>query len=205
MYEISTSLIWNNPCGLWNIFLIEKCEIKYAFSYCGAIFHTRSVFHIEAISHAVRRISLKKAPTNSMLFFWWERVDSNHRRRSQQIYSLPPLATRELSLELVMGLEPATCWLQISCSANWATPANIQLPYHYTTRFYNCQHNFRKSWKENGRGDRTWTCGILVPNQALYQTELRLDFSNAKIIIQNISQFVKYFFVFLFFILLFGI
>ena len=28
----------------------------------------------------------------------------------------------------------------------------------------------------DGRGDRTWTCGILVPNQALYQTELRLDF-----------------------------
>ena len=26
----------------------------------------------------------------------------------------------------------------------------------------------------NGRGDRTRTCGILVPNQALYQTELRL-------------------------------
>ena len=26
-------------------------------------------------------------------------------------------------LELVMGLEPATCWLQISCSTNWATPA----------------------------------------------------------------------------------
>ena len=25
----------------------------------------------------------------------------------------------------------------------------------------------------NGRGDRTRTCGILVPNQALYQTELR--------------------------------
>ena len=29
--------------------------------------------------------------------FWWERVDSNHRRHSQQIYSLPPLATREHS------------------------------------------------------------------------------------------------------------
>ncbi len=27
----------------------------------------------------------------------------------------------------------------------------------------------------HGRGDRTRTCGILVPNQALYQTELRLD------------------------------
>ena len=27
---------------------------------------------------------------------WWERVDSNHRSETQQIYSLPPLATREL-------------------------------------------------------------------------------------------------------------
>ena len=67
---------------------------------------------------------------------WWERMDSNHRSRRQQIYSLPPLAARELShvlginkslslfVELVMGLEPATCWLQISCSTNWATPAS---------------------------------------------------------------------------------
>ena len=30
-------------------------------------------------------------------FSWWERVDSNHRSETQQIYSLPPLATRELS------------------------------------------------------------------------------------------------------------
>ena len=26
-----------------------------------------------------------------------------------------------------MGLEPATCWLQISCSTNWATPASVNL------------------------------------------------------------------------------
>ena len=26
-------------------------------------------------------------------------------------------------MELVDGLEPPTCWLQISCSTNWATPA----------------------------------------------------------------------------------
>ena len=54
-------------------------------------------------------------------------VDSNHRSRRRQIYSLLPLAARESLhiklVELVMGLEPATCWLQISCSANWATPA----------------------------------------------------------------------------------
>ena len=28
-----------------------------------------------------------------------------------------------LLLELVDGLEPPICWLQISCSTNWATPA----------------------------------------------------------------------------------
>ena len=27
-------------------------------------------------------------------------------------------------MELVDGLEPPTCWLQISCSTNWATPAS---------------------------------------------------------------------------------
>ena len=26
---------------------------------------------------------------------WWKRVDSDHRSETQQIYSLPPLATRE--------------------------------------------------------------------------------------------------------------
>ena len=29
--------------------------------------------------------------------FWWEKMDSNHRSRRQQIYSLPPLAAREFS------------------------------------------------------------------------------------------------------------
>ena len=44
--------------------------------------------------------------------FWWGMVDSNHRRRCQQIYSLSPLATREIphmNLELVDGFEPPTC------------------------------------------------------------------------------------------------
>ena len=46
---------------------------------------------------------------------WWGMVDSNHRRRCQQIYSLSPLATREIPhikhirLELVDGFEPPTC------------------------------------------------------------------------------------------------
>ena len=46
-------------------------------------------------------------------------MDLNHRSETQQIYSLPPLATREFShklilsllgkMELVDGLEPPTC------------------------------------------------------------------------------------------------
>ena len=41
------------------------------------------------------RSRIKKHPT-LRLDVWWRRVDSNHRSETQQIYSLPPLATREL-------------------------------------------------------------------------------------------------------------
>ena len=51
-----------------------------------------------------------------MPFFWWGKVDSNHRSYKQQIYSLSPLATREFPqihfafcVEPVDGLEPPTC------------------------------------------------------------------------------------------------
>ncbi len=37
----------------------------------------------------------KKAPPDGDAFFWWGKVDSNHRSYKQQIYSLSPLATRE--------------------------------------------------------------------------------------------------------------
>ena len=62
--------------------------------------------------------------------FWWKRVDSNHRSRRRQIYSLIPLATRELfhisgatqplPLELVNGLSsqqqnsPPDCFSRFS-------------------------------------------------------------------------------------------
>ena len=59
---------------------------------------------------------------------WWGK-DSNLRRLSHQIYSLAPLTAREphlivrvstraLTKELAVGLEPATCCLQSSCSTN---------------------------------------------------------------------------------------
>ena len=47
--------------------------------------------------------------------FWWAEVDSNHRSRRRQIYSLIHLATLESAhifnfvVEPVIGLEPTTC------------------------------------------------------------------------------------------------
>ena len=37
---------------------------------------------------------------------WWGRTDSNHRSETQQIYSLSPLATRELPRMKLDALEP---------------------------------------------------------------------------------------------------
>ena len=37
-----------------------------------------------------------ESKSDDLLSFWWGRTDSNHRSETQQIYSLSPLATREL-------------------------------------------------------------------------------------------------------------
>ena len=57
-----------------------------------------------------------QSPKKGNWYFWWGKMDSNHRRHCQQIYSLSPLATREFphmqfcqKVELVDGLEPPTC------------------------------------------------------------------------------------------------
>ena len=77
-----------------------------------ALRHRRLTFACETL----RCGKQKKPPYMGGFFVWWGKVDSNHRRRCQQIYSLPPLATREHShihfykkMELVDGLEPPTC------------------------------------------------------------------------------------------------
>ncbi len=54
-------------------------------------------------------ISNKKSRITRLPLRRWGKMDSNHRRQCQQIYSLSPLATREFPLELVIGVEPTTC------------------------------------------------------------------------------------------------
>ena len=101
----------------------------------------------------------QKNPTRMSWIFWWEMVDSNHRRRCQQIYSLSPLATREIShMELVNGVEPSTCWLQISCSAI-EPHQHIQL----NSAYFHSPHSLYKSMPEGFKHRNVWyyiTCKL---------------------------------------------
>ena len=79
---------------------IASSEIKSTHSLLTANFtRRRRISHCKAIFHPPARVDLveKRPCRKTRSFFWWERTDSNHRSESQQIYSLPPLATRELS------------------------------------------------------------------------------------------------------------
>ena len=44
------------------------------------------------------------------------------------VCSIWPLWNLPKKMELVNGIEPSTYWLQISCSADWATPASFWCP-----------------------------------------------------------------------------
>ena len=71
-----------------------------------------SVGPVGNASLTVKARQIEKSTDKVDASFWWGMVDSNHRRRCQQIYSLSPLATREIphmKLELVDGFEPPTC------------------------------------------------------------------------------------------------
>ena len=48
----------------------------------------------------------KKADAKASAF-WWGKVDSDHRSRRQQIYSLPPLAAREFPQILITAQRTA--------------------------------------------------------------------------------------------------
>ena len=96
------------PCPLTNRWGPAMLKIEHMF-----YFWTRKIPWNGGLLRE-RSLGKQKIPPTqtSGLEGWWRRMDSNHRSRRQQIYSLPPLATRELlrmKLELVDGLEPPTC------------------------------------------------------------------------------------------------
>ena len=58
--------------------------------------HPTGVLHCYGFE-SVCTLHIEKVQHHKVLdFFWWGRTDSNHRSDTQQIYSLSPLATREL-------------------------------------------------------------------------------------------------------------
>ncbi len=80
---------------------------------------------------------------------WWERVDSNHRSQRQQIYSLPPLATREHShIKLFRSRRPAK--LQWS----WWTDLNPRPADYKSAALPTELHQRMKSTKRNAKNIR---------------------------------------------------
>ena len=79
--------------------------------------------------------------------FWWGRTDSNHRSEKQQIYSLSPLATRELphihlSVRRVINpwhplwLEPVDGLVQSRCGSVKSSPATlIRVAFNHSSPF----------------------------------------------------------------------
>ena len=70
-------------------------------------------------------LSVKKIPHRG-IFFWWLGMDSNHRSRRRQIYSLLPLTAREPN-HIGAGERNRTFNLLITSQLlyRWATPANF--------------------------------------------------------------------------------
>ena len=52
----------------------------------------------------------KKKTCQPTSLFWWGGVDSDHRSETQQIYSLPPLATRERSHDIKLLRKNWSWW-----------------------------------------------------------------------------------------------
>ena len=73
----------------------------------------RSAVEGEEIPATVQFSAKPETERRREFLSWWGKVDSNHRSRRQQIYSLPHLTALEFPhmkfLELVDGLEPPAC------------------------------------------------------------------------------------------------
>ena len=67
----------------------------------------------------------KRPIQNGLVFLWWGRTDSNHRSETQQIYSLSPLATRELPHIQLARMEPVDGLVQSRNGSVKPSPATL--------------------------------------------------------------------------------
>ena len=85
---------------------VDFCVAKIAAS-ANQVFAAQKAVRLSALAPNINR-----HPFGCLFMFGGRGWIRTTEAEKQQIYSLPPLATRELAhikLELVMGLEPATC------------------------------------------------------------------------------------------------
>ena len=115
--------MWNNsPRELWNISLRSMWNEIRLFTFAKQIFHSGAISHGGAIFHSPKANFVEKSThclgRQMCAFFWWGMVDSDHRSQWQQIYSLPPLAAREIPL-ILLGSAQAKPW-------SWWSESNQQ-------------------------------------------------------------------------------
>ena len=107
----------------------------------------------------------KEPVLSDELFVWWGKVDSNHRRHCQQIYSLSPLATREFphiqftDRSRISEQSPAKRVYEDEGGA--AEGASF--------RRLGGSETIRSLLRRGGAGGRTRTPDLLITNQLLYQ------------------------------------
>ena len=121
----------------------KKSTYRCKYSWCG---------RRDLNPHAVRRqiLSLVRLPIPPHPHFtlyivgggWWIRTTESNANRFT-VCPLWPLG-KSSTLELVIGIEPTTCWLQVSCST-------VEPHQHI------------------GGNNRTRTCDPLINSQLLYQ------------------------------------
>ena len=99
-------------------------------------------------------------PLTGSLIFWWRRMDSNHRRQSQQIYSLSPLATWVL-LRMQLSGRRWSWWTDsnprpadyksaaLPAELHQRSSFRIHNDGYYSSRRRVCQQFFKKERKKN--------------------------------------------------------
>ena len=119
--------------------------------------HLRSKLHAPAGA-----LNCKRPDAKHLVFCWWGRTDSNHRSETQQIYSLSPLATRELPHIQLARIGAGRRTRSIKERLGLALAGNA-----HPRCILNIRVNVGSD--RNGAGRRTRTPDLLITNQLLYR------------------------------------
>ena len=114
----------------------------------------------------------------TVVLFWWKRVDSDHRSETQQIYSLPPLATRERFLILSSRYRERSCRFLSS------------------TQYINCLQTKKWSWWTDSNPRPADYKSAALPTE-LHQRSLLNYYITTKSVCQVILENFLDFFIFI--------